>query len=110
MGKVIVHATMSLDGFIAGSNDTPDNPLGVGGEQLHEWMFPTSGHQSKVNQRAIDAMYNNVGVIIMGKRMFDNGVRERESHPVSEQAAHYQKRARRWRPGGCSFAHRTASR
>jgi hypothetical protein len=37
MGKVAVGLTMSLDGFIAGPNDSPDRPLGEGGERLFEW-------------------------------------------------------------------------
>lgn len=39
MGKVIADMSMSLDGFIAGPNDRPENPLGAGGEQIHEWVF-----------------------------------------------------------------------
>jgi dihydrofolate reductase len=32
--------SMSLDGFVAGPNEGPDNPLGDGGHRLHEWFFP----------------------------------------------------------------------
>lgn len=39
MGKVIVDITMSLDGFVTGPNDGPDNGLGDGGRVLHEWVF-----------------------------------------------------------------------
>ena len=38
MGKVVVDLTVSLDGFIAGSDDGPDLPLGRGGERLFTWM------------------------------------------------------------------------
>jgi hypothetical protein len=38
MGKVIADMSMSLDGFSTGPNDGPDNPLGEGGDRLHEWM------------------------------------------------------------------------
>ena len=42
MGKVRVHNfSMSLDGFGAGADQTFENPLGVGGEQLHEWALAT---------------------------------------------------------------------
>lgn len=34
---------MSLDGFIAGPNESPDNGLGDGSERLHEWSLPDSG-------------------------------------------------------------------
>ncbi|MCW2975315.1 MAG: dihydrofolate reductase, partial [Actinomycetia bacterium] len=37
MGKLTLDITMSLDGFIAGPNQTIEQPLGEGGEQLHEW-------------------------------------------------------------------------
>jgi hypothetical protein len=39
MAKVIVDLTVSLDGFIAGPNDGPDNPLGDGGTRLFDWYF-----------------------------------------------------------------------
>jgi hypothetical protein len=38
MGRVVVDLTVSLDGFIAGSDDGPDLPLGRGGERLFTWM------------------------------------------------------------------------
>jgi len=47
MPKVRVHTfAMSLDGYVAGPDQSPDNPLGLGGTQLHEWAFATrSGRQ-----------------------------------------------------------------
>ena len=45
MGKVLYSATMSLDGFIAGPNQSVDNPLGVGGKALHSWFYPTRTFQ-----------------------------------------------------------------
>jgi hypothetical protein len=39
MGKVTAGFSMSLDGFVAGSNDEPDNPLGDGGDRLFRWYF-----------------------------------------------------------------------
>lgn len=41
MGKTVLYMSMSLDGFIAGPNERPDNGLGDGGKRLHEW-FSTS--------------------------------------------------------------------
>jgi hypothetical protein len=38
MGNVIADMSMSLDGFSTGPNDSPENPLGEGGDRLHEWM------------------------------------------------------------------------
>ena len=39
MGKVTFNMTMSLDGFVAGPNDTPENGLGDGGQGLFNWYF-----------------------------------------------------------------------
>jgi hypothetical protein len=39
---------MSLDGFIAGPNISVKNPIGDGGERLHEWMFPPKGNHQEV--------------------------------------------------------------
>jgi hypothetical protein len=40
MSTVRVWISMSLDGFVAGPNQSVENPLGVGGERLHEWVVP----------------------------------------------------------------------
>jgi hypothetical protein len=39
MSKVRVHITVSADGFVAGPNQSAENPLGEGGGNLHEWAF-----------------------------------------------------------------------
>ena len=41
MSKLRLNITMSLDGYVAGPNQSVENPLGEGGEQLHEWAFAT---------------------------------------------------------------------
>ncbi len=40
MTHTTCHVTISLDGFLAGADQTFEEPLGVGGEDLHRWMFP----------------------------------------------------------------------
>jgi dihydrofolate reductase len=40
VSSAVLYMSMSLDGFIAGPNERPDNGLGDGGERLHEWVFP----------------------------------------------------------------------
>lgn len=40
MAATVLFMSMSLDGFITGPNESPDNALGDGGDQLHEWVFP----------------------------------------------------------------------
>ena len=39
MGRVTAHVSFSLDGFLAGPDQSEDNPLGVGGLRLHQWHF-----------------------------------------------------------------------
>ena len=40
MGKLKLNITMSIDGFVAGPEQSPELPLGVGGEQLYDWLVP----------------------------------------------------------------------
>jgi hypothetical protein len=40
MSRVKVNITMSLDGSVAGPSQSEKDPLGIGGEQLHEWLLP----------------------------------------------------------------------
>jgi hypothetical protein len=40
MGKLVLDISVSLDGFVAGPNQSLEEPLGEGGERLHEWVFP----------------------------------------------------------------------
>ncbi len=42
MTRVRFRIAISLDGFVAGPNQSVENPLGVGGEQLHAWAFDTA--------------------------------------------------------------------
>jgi dihydrofolate reductase len=81
MGKVHVDITMSLDGFIAGPNDSPELGLGEGGELLHEWIFGLEswrkahgleGGERNRDGEILDEATRNNGAIILGRRMFDN--------------------------------------
>ena len=80
MTRVRVHNfTISLDGYGAGPRQTRDEPLGVGGESLHEWLIPTRAFQS-INGKTggttgvdddIAARFGvGVGAWIMGRNMF----------------------------------------
>ena len=40
MSKLKLNITMSIDGFVAGPDQSPEHPLGVGGEDLHDWLIP----------------------------------------------------------------------
>jgi len=72
MGMVYFELSMSLDGFVAGPNVTVDNPLGDGGERLHDWMF---AGRSEAEARAFEeAVFAPVGAMVMGRRMADLGI------------------------------------
>ena len=82
MSKVRTTITMSLDGFVAGPGQGERDPLGVGGMQLHEWLFQlkafrgTHGeHDGEVNASTAIAeeILGNVGATIMGRNMFGGG-------------------------------------
>jgi dihydrofolate reductase len=82
VAKVGVHISTSLDGYAAGPNQRLEEPLGDGGEQLHEWVIALEawrkphGHEGgEVNASTpvIDEAQANVGAVIMGRRMFGGG-------------------------------------
>jgi dihydrofolate reductase len=81
MSKVRVHnLSMSVDGFIAGPNQGPDHPLGVGGLRLHQWVFATRSFRQVQGlggdgEEGIDDDFSaqgdhNLGATIMGRNMF----------------------------------------
>jgi dihydrofolate reductase len=70
--------SMSLDGFIAGPNERPDNGLGDGGNRLHEWCLPGGGDDFKaaiarlrgVNRQIYDESMST-GAVVAGRRTFE---------------------------------------
>jgi dihydrofolate reductase len=82
MSRVKVNITVSLDGFVAGPNQSEQDPLGIGGEQLHEWLLPLKafrqahgGEGGEVNASTpiAEEILGNVGATIMGRGMFGGG-------------------------------------
>jgi dihydrofolate reductase len=74
--------SMSLDGFIAGPNMSPDQGLGEGGERLHEWAFATesfreshgdSGGERGTDSEVLEEMLGAAGAIVIGRNMFGGG-------------------------------------
>jgi len=93
MPKVALDITMSLDGFVAGPNQTLEQPLGAGGERLHEWAFATKafreqhgmtgGEENQDSQVAAETL-RNTGATVMGRRMYSGGEGPWENDPNAE--------------------------
>jgi len=82
MGKVMIEISMSLDGFVAGPNDGPENPLGDKGEGLFYWYsggdtvfnWPSGTMTSKISAASaarFRKILPTIGVIVSGRRTFD---------------------------------------
>ena len=80
MAKLRVHnVAVSLDGYAAGPDQSVEEPLGVGGEQLHEWIFSTaywramvgeSGGETGTDDDFLRRGDENIGAHVMGRNMF----------------------------------------
>jgi dihydrofolate reductase len=82
MSRVTCQISASLDGFVAGPNQSLENPLGEGGERLHEWAIATDawrarhrreGGEHNADAEVIADVTQNVGAYIMGRKMFGGG-------------------------------------
>ena len=79
MSKLRLKISMSLDGFVAGPNQSVENPLGIGGMRIHEWAFALEAWRAQhgleggeVNESAqvMKESVENLGATIMGRNMF----------------------------------------
>jgi dihydrofolate reductase len=80
MSKLKVNITMSLDGYVAGPNQSVENPLGEGAFHLHDWALPTktfrslhgdtNGGETGINDDVLREAFENLGATIMGRHMF----------------------------------------
>jgi dihydrofolate reductase len=93
MGKVFAEISMSLDGFVAGPNPTLENPLGEGGERLHEWVIRLksfrdahglSGGEAGPDDELVDEAVRATGAVVMGRRMFSGGEGPWENDPKAD--------------------------
>lgn len=82
MNRLRYSVSMSLDGFVAGPDQSVDNPLGVGGLLLHDWMRALAawreaagleGGVTNASTAVLDREDEEVGAIIMGRNMFGGG-------------------------------------
>jgi dihydrofolate reductase len=78
MSSTVLYMSMSLDGFITGPNEGPDNGLGDGGERLHEWVLPGGADDHKtvedrlagVNRQIYDE-FMATGAVLAGRGTFE---------------------------------------
>lgn len=90
MGKIFADISMSLDGFITGPKPTLKEPLGRGGEELHEWVVRLAawrkphgkpGGEVGRDGEVFEEVVTNIGAVIMGRKMFSNGEGPWEADP-----------------------------
>ena len=79
MSRLRLKISMSLDGFVAGPNQSVDNPLGIGGMRLHEWAISLAAWRAAHNMEGgevnpstsvMEESLVNIGATVMGRNMF----------------------------------------
>ena len=70
MSRTKCHMSISLDGFVAGPNQTRDDPIGAGGLALHQWHFHADEPGHEVDAPMRDAILAGRGAYVMGRNMF----------------------------------------
>jgi len=82
MSRLRFGISVSLDGYVAGPEQSIEQPLGIGGEALHEWVFPLeawrkphglAGGEVNDSTPVMERSLANVGATIMGRNMFGGG-------------------------------------
>jgi dihydrofolate reductase len=90
MAQVRLDVSMSLDGFIAGPGPTLKEPLGEGGERLHEWIFGLksfrenhgmTGGETNRDDEIVAETVAATGAVVMGRKMFSGGTGPWEDDP-----------------------------
>ena len=93
MPRFFLDISMSLDGFVAGPNATLEEPLGKGGERLHEWALRLAswrsqhgleGGETGPDDELSRELQARVGAVVMGRRMFSGGDGPWESDPNAD--------------------------
>jgi dihydrofolate reductase len=82
MSKLRFQLAVSLDGYVAGPDQSEQNPLGVGGMDLHEWVVKLEAWRKQQGQEGgevnastpvVEELQSNVGATVMGRNMFGGG-------------------------------------
>ena len=93
MERLACDLSMSLDGYLAGPNQTLEQPLGEGGERLHEWAFRLKsfrerhgmpGGESGPDDDIVNEWLDANGAVVMGRRMFSGGKGSWEDDPNAD--------------------------
>jgi dihydrofolate reductase len=93
MTLVTADISVSLDGFVAGPSPTLEEPLGQGGEWLHEWMVGLAsfreqhgleGGETNADTKVHEAIVDATGAVVMGRRMFSGGEGPWEEDPNAD--------------------------
>jgi hypothetical protein len=78
MSRLRFRISMSLDGFVAGPSQSVENPLGIGGMRLHEWVLPLKvwramqglqGGEVNVSTPVVEESLANIGATVMGRKI-----------------------------------------
>jgi len=93
MTGLTLDISMSLDGFVAGPNITMEQPLGEGGELLHDWITRLASWRARHGQEGgetgpandlVERLMGSIGAYIMGRRMFSGGAGVWEDDPNAD--------------------------
>src|SRR3954452_16534570 len=93
MMGVTADISMSVDGYVAGPGATLEEPLGAGGEQLHEWATRLAawrashgleGGETDVDSELLEEAMQASGAVVMGRKMFSGGSGPWETDPNAD--------------------------
>ncbi len=82
MAKLRLQISVSMDGLIAGPNQSEEHPLGEGGMALHQWAFKTAawrgshgqeGGEVTASSEVLEEAFDGIGAVVMGRNMFGGG-------------------------------------
>jgi dihydrofolate reductase len=82
VAELKLNMMISLDGYTAGPEQSAENPFGIGGMQLNEWLFPLrafhemqgmEGGVVNASNAIVEGWFENIGATVMGRNMFGGG-------------------------------------
>lgn len=74
MGKVIIDASPSVDGYVAGADVSVERPFGRAGHRLHRWLGFEGATPTAADREAAERMFATAGAVVIGRKMFDVGI------------------------------------